>query len=499
MRPVNERLGKRIVNYVASVLCLGAAVVCFRGATWRGFEYDELWTLFHFAGADSVWQIFRELAVPNNHPLHSLLVRLVVNETGVTELWARLPALVAGICLLALVPVGAWLVSRDGNTTVLTTAWCALNAPLLHFAQSARGYTMQSALIVGFALLIYLARLSPRREWHALVGAVLVGMGAMLVLPTSALYLAAIGICDFADRIFQWRRVAAADRRPFLAVFGPVLIAYGLLATLAAGWLVWVARELFQARAAFGEPIVSLGAWLQFVGGVAGSLWNWPLMVLAVVGLLIIRRRRLAASLAMVLIFPLAAAVLTRAGPPRAYLPSVPFVMFAAALGAARLMELAVARWRLSHWRPAVTVLLMLAPMCWLPRMLRLWTPVDWQQIALQLQGLPTDTYVSYPATAGYVIHFYYQPGIVSQIADRVPTGDTFMFAQVGERRRIEGMCPPQFHTEQISVPSGIPCVTRRIGDVDIALYRARRVGSEERRVGKECPSLCRSRWSPYH
>ena len=23
--------------------------------------------------------------------------------------------------------------------------------------------------------------------------------------------------------------------------------------------------------------------------------------------------------------------------------------------------------------------------------------------------------------------------------------------------------------------------------------------GSEERRVGKECPQLCRSRWSPYH
>ena len=25
------------------------------------------------------------------------------------------------------------------------------------------------------------------------------------------------------------------------------------------------------------------------------------------------------------------------------------------------------------------------------------------------------------------------------------------------------------------------------------------RIRSEERRVGKECPSLCRSRWSPYH
>ena len=33
-------------------------------------------------------------------------------------------------------------------------------------------------------------------------------------------------------------------------------------------------------------------------------------------------------------------------------------------------------------------------------------------------------------------------------------------------------------------------------GYVDFASVVAR---SEERRVGKECPSLCRSRWSPYH
>ena len=26
-----------------------------------------------------------------------------------------------------------------------------------------------------------------------------------------------------------------------------------------------------------------------------------------------------------------------------------------------------------------------------------------------------------------------------------------------------------------------------------------KRVRSEERRVGKECPTECRSRWSPYH
>ena len=33
----------------------------------------------------------------------------------------------------------------------------------------------------------------------------------------------------------------------------------------------------------------------------------------------------------------------------------------------------------------------------------------------------------------------------------------------------------------------------------DALVVRGARVRSEERRVGKECPSLCRSRWSPYH
>src|SRR3546814_10943449 len=31
------------------------------------------------------------------------------------------------------------------------------------------------------------------------------------------------------------------------------------------------------------------------------------------------------------------------------------------------------------------------------------------------------------------------------------------------------------------------------------ALHRAAIIRSEERRVGKECVSTCRSRWSPYH
>ena len=33
----------------------------------------------------------------------------------------------------------------------------------------------------------------------------------------------------------------------------------------------------------------------------------------------------------------------------------------------------------------------------------------------------------------------------------------------------------------------------------DLLLFNRRRSRSEERRVGKECNQVCRSRWSPYH
>src|SRR3546814_20524420 len=55
----------------------------------------------------------------------------------------------------------------------------------------------------------------------------------------------------------------------------------------------------------------------------------------------------------------------------------------------------------------------------------------------------------------------------------------------------------------------GVPGVAqvKRVGgidrqvrvDLDPAALQALGVRSEERRVGKECVSTCRSRWSPYH
>src|SRR3546814_6609494 len=48
--------------------------------------------------------------------------------------------------------------------------------------------------------------------------------------------------------------------------------------------------------------------------------------------------------------------------------------------------------------------------------------------------------------------------------------------------------------SREVDVPCRIAAVARRHAGDDFDGVR-----SEERRVGKECVSTCRSRWSPYH
>ena len=49
----------------------------------------------------------------------------------------------------------------------------------------------------------------------------------------------------------------------------------------------------------------------------------------------------------------------------------------------------------------------------------------------------------------------------------------------------------------QVAIADGILTAKGRLGELSLPLTN--HVRSEERRVGKECLTQCRSRWSPYH
>ena len=50
-----------------------------------------------------------------------------------------------------------------------------------------------------------------------------------------------------------------------------------------------------------------------------------------------------------------------------------------------------------------------------------------------------------------------------------------------------------------VSVPVWYLMLSTKVWWLQRAPRASRRLRSEERRVGKECASMCRSRWSPYH
>ena len=80
-------------------------------------EYDEIWTLENFSRLD-VFRLLTELALPNNQPLNSLFVKLVVTLGG--PVWAiRLHSFIAGILLLPLAGFIAYVLSEKNKLAAL--------------------------------------------------------------------------------------------------------------------------------------------------------------------------------------------------------------------------------------------------------------------------------------------------------------------------------------------------------------------------------------------
>src|SRR3546814_20848739 len=91
-------------------------------------------------------------------------------------------------------------------------------------------------------------------------------------------------------------------------------------------------------------------------------------------------------------------------------------------------------------------------------------------------------------------------------IGEMISTNDSppGVWCQLGDGEYL-----PSVHTDccnrDSTAPSFLCCeycraIYRSISDTGIVCWIHDRIGrSEERRVGKECVSTCRSRWSPYH
>ncbi len=123
---------------VGLVILVGAA---FRiSQLWQGITYDEAFTCTFYAPRP-VSFILSDYTWPNNHLLHTLLVKISMAVFG-THLWSvRLPALLAGIGVM---PLFYLFVRAMFNryVAVLSLAFVAASGALIEYSALARGYSL---------------------------------------------------------------------------------------------------------------------------------------------------------------------------------------------------------------------------------------------------------------------------------------------------------------------------------------------------------------------
>lgn len=143
------------------VLVFGTAVALRVVYIGQPMRYDESYTFLMYARRGLLRTISLDYA-PNNHLLHTELVWLVSRCLGSSSLVLRLPALLAGLLLVAMVCVYA-IRRGSGSAGLFAAALVATNADLIMYSTNSRGYTIQAVLFFAQFQIASALALAPKR------------------------------------------------------------------------------------------------------------------------------------------------------------------------------------------------------------------------------------------------------------------------------------------------------------------------------------------------
>jgi len=263
--------------------------------------YDEFWSLLHFVPLD-VFQILTDLSLPNNHPVNTLLLKIMVffSDAGIV---LRLPSLLCGAAIPVLCGQLAYKWSRTNHFAALISAaiFAAFSAPLAIYSGLARGYAVQLFFLLLCIRAMSGAKENPRRAavWMS-AGAI----GTFLSVPTGALFLlpAAAGFLIYTPPEVRKNR--------------DIWISAGVIAV--AGALFYgINFSALQSGQSWGNKLDSVAGFGAFLGNTLLSLTVTPVL-LAALPVFFRPVKRLAAL--GLLFCPLLLSVFTNSGPERCYL-----------------------------------------------------------------------------------------------------------------------------------------------------------------------------------
>ena len=316
----------------ARVALLVGAVVVAAGlrlpALGSSLGHDEAYTLEAFA-SQPYERIVTSYAAPNNHILHSVLVRAAVQLSGARSWTARLPAYIAGVLAVPLMYALARTLFAT-STAGLIAAWLLAMMPAhISYSQVARGYSL--SILLSILALLFARRAVDEGRDRLWVAFGLWGFLGAWTLPSGAFHVVSLGAWAALVAGAGARRKAVITT---LATSAAIALAYlPIRAQLERAGGRWGIDVLEDPLALPGVFIDTAAIWLRGPESVVAGL-------AALGGLLLIARRRRDVAVYLALAWavpPIAAAAMGVAGQPRSYLYLLPTFVLAATYGIVRV------------------------------------------------------------------------------------------------------------------------------------------------------------------
>lgn len=452
---------------------------------------DTLWTLRSFVWLP-VSEIFRDLGLPNNQPLNTLLIKVSMALFGNQNVAVRLPAYLPGVAIPVVASALAQSIFARRRVTLLTLALCSFNGALVFYSGVARGYSLQTLLLVLFSLAVVRYEQVEERgttRWASPLWRILLvscPLAAALTLSPSILFIVPIVSCHLA-----WIGVRERRRWPGESLRGvfrhgakqhrDLLLTYAVLAATLLAWYGVNAKTLSVGRG-HGTVVMDLGAAAVFAARTMVKLIGaWGVGACCLVPIRPSNRPYGVACVGLAVLV-LGSTPILNAGPPRVYIPLIPFFSIAIACGVDSLAYLAERH--LPCLGPAIaSALVCLVGLTYsgIEKRIAAWQlTLHFRDAWQQMKGaVPDDAFICYPAEAGIMIA-YYDPPFGQECTERLPV-DACPLVVVEPRRhpqaggavvRLEGMSLADWvSATTIPLPRVPPPLTRWLGSMAYSVY----------------------------
>lgn len=228
-------------------LVLGTGVVVRAYFLAQPMRYDEAYTFLNYVNGDIARAFF--YPIPNNHVLHTILVKLSTFFWGAHPESIRLPAFMAGIASIPLM----FCLCRElltGRSGIFASAAFALFPYLILYSTNARGYSIM--VFLSLALMYVGVRFSREPSVEASMILSLIAAFGLMTIPSMAFPIAGIYLWLFCVYLVKGNSPAKVFREFVLpgaiATTGFAVILYSPVVLVTNGMQSLVANEFVQAQ-----------------------------------------------------------------------------------------------------------------------------------------------------------------------------------------------------------------------------------------------------------